>query len=426
MKIGGPFLDKQRRKSVKKWYLSYFVPRLEKDGRPVLVEGKAVLERKRPYYETKDAAQADKPRILAQYGAAGAAAAGGVLSGDQAREYEQARAIVAEVSLVEVARFYRLHHPLGEAKKVGELVTLMLDTLLARLGKKNRHYQDLKSRLPMFAVRFGDRIPETLTRSELMAYLLGLGKSGRTVLNHKRAVVNFLNWLRELEPPQITINPIAGLKKRHLPKADNKEIEFFTLEETRAYLRACERFDPEIVAHEVIQLFSGVRSDDEMEDFDGKWVLPATREVVIPSEIAKTGRREVIDNLEDNFWLWWGKYGRAGLLRPKNYKKRHRRIRVLASLAGDPVEVARVAALKINQVPGVESKKGVPSPLPSWPWNARRRTFCTYHVAKHQSAALTALILRHRGEPSTLHNSYRGTGVTQAQGVEYFAIIPEK
>ena len=64
--------------------------------------------------------------------------------------------------------------------------------------------------------------------------------------------------------------------------------------------------------------------------------------------------------------------------------------------------------------------------LAAWPWNARRRTFCTYHVAKHQSADKTALILRHRGDSYTLHNSYRGLGVTQEQGSEFFSIMPAK
>jgi hypothetical protein len=62
--------------------------------------------------------------------------------------------------------------------------------------------------------------------------------------------------------------------------------------------------------------------------------------------------------------------------------------------------------------------------LRRWPWNARRRTFCTFHVAKHQSAAKTALIMRHRGSTYTLHNSYRGLGVTQEQGAKYFQIMP--
>ena len=45
-------------------------------------------------------------------------------------------------------------------------------------------------------------------------------------------------------------------------------------------------------------------------------------------------------------------------------------------------------------------------------------------MAKHQSADKTALIMRHRGDTYTLHESYRGLGVTQAMGNAYFQIQP--
>lgn len=419
MKIGGPFLDTSRKGSPKKWYLSYFVPRLDAQGAPILIEGRAQLERKRPYYETQASAQADKPRIFAQYGAAGSAAEGGVLSGAQAAEYEEAKRIVPEVTLGHVARFYRLHHPLAETARVSALVTKFLAWVEA-VHKKERHYEDLDSRLTMFAKRFGERIPATLTRTELLDYLLSLGKAGRTVLNHKRAIVNFLNWMTEQRPQIITINPIAGLKKRQLPKTDKKEIGFLDLDQARRYLRAAERYDREFVAHEVIQLFSGVRADDEMADFDGKWVKAETREIVIPAEIAKMDRREVIAGLEENFWAWWTDYGREGILRPKNHGPRWLRIRALAEIR-DTAKADALAALPIKTM---LARPDIKALLKQWPWNARRRTFCTYHVAKHQSADRTALILRHRGEAGTLHNSYRGTGVTQAQGAEFFALMP--
>jgi hypothetical protein len=39
-----------------------------------------------------------------------------------------------------------------------------------------------------------------------------------------------------------------------------------------------------------------------------------------PCECRKTGKREIIDGLEQSFWAWWTAYAEmAGLLRPKNY-----------------------------------------------------------------------------------------------------------
>lgn len=421
MKITGPFLDPAKKGQPKPWYLRVAAPAKNKDGTVILNEkGRAILKRHRPYYETKAKAEADKPALAAQYGAAGAETSGGILSRAQAAEYEEAKALAPEVPLPDLARFWRLHHPLTKVAKIGELSPIFLAELETLLGKKTRGWQDLNSRVPQFARAFAERIPETITRDEFLSWLLGLGKKGRTVKNLKASVVRFFNWL--VQKRHLKTNPLAGIKKRELPKAPAKEIEYLPLEYVRRYLRACERYDPELVAHEVIQLLAGVRSDDEMANFDGKWVLPQTREVVIPAEIAKIdARREVIGNLEDGFWVWWEKYGRKGILRPKNYRKRWKRIRLLTTLE-DAAEADRLAAQPFDAIVRADR---MPAALRGWPWNARRRTFCTYHVALHQSADKTALILRHRGEASTLHNSYRGLGATQAQGREYFAILPE-
>lgn len=193
-----------------------------------------------------------------------------------------------------------------------------------------------------------------------------------------------------------------------------------SIEATARYLRAAERYDPELIAHEIIQLFSGMRADDEMADFMGEWVSAEPREVLIPAAVAKAERREVIDNLEENFWAWRKEYGRTGLLRPKNYEPRWKRIRVLASTD----EQVKADSLAILPVKTLFALPEAIAALQRWTWNARRQTFYTYHVAEHQGADKTALILRHRGEPETLLNSHRGLGVTQRQGVVFFELMP--
>lgn len=427
MKITGPFLDPDKRDQPKPWFLYFRTVVKNPDGSLKMNErGRPVMTRHRPYYKTKAAAEADKPSILAQHGAAGAQVSGGILSRDQAAEFEAAKLIVDDVPLPELARFWLVHHPRQKTERVNDFIPKLLLELKPRVSK--RHYSDLNSRLPIMGRVFGERIPATITREEVMTWLAtlakprdqgGQGLAGRTVLNFKRAAVILFNWF--LEKGAVKINPIAGIKRRQLPaRIETKEIEFLTVPEVRRYLAACERYDPDLVAHEVIQLFSGVRSDDEMGNFDGKWVLEVTREVVIPAEIAKMDRREVINGLEENFWAWWTAYGRKGILRPKNYEPRWKRVRALARV-DDQAEADALARLPIKHL---LERQDVKARLRRWPQNARRRTFCTYHVALHQSADKTALILRHRGDSYTLHNSYRGLGVTQDQGAEFFGILP--
>jgi hypothetical protein len=274
---------------------------------------------------------------------------------------------------------------------------------------------------------FGGRYPDTITREEVFSYVTNLknqdgsNAEARTQRNHKTALCTFFNWLRSKK--LIDANPAAGIKKRELNKEVPKEIVYLKLDYVKRYLRAAERYAPDLVAHEVIQLISGVRSDDEMGNFRAEFVLSRTKEIVIPAAIAKTESREVIDNVEPCFWAWWAVYGREkGLLRPCNYGPRWERLRVLTTI-NDQAKADTLARLPIKTLLALPLAKEA---LSEWPWNARRRSFGTYHVALYQSADKTALILRHRGEASTLHKSYRGLGATQEDGREYFSILPEK
>lgn len=422
MTIGGPFFDETKRGQPKPWYLSYFVAKLKPDGSAELnEEGKPLVKRVRPYYESKAKAKADIDRIREQHAVSGSARF--LFSRDSAAEYEKAKRIVGEASLIDVARFWRRHHPEKPKAKLSALKELFLADLEMRLGKE-RHWSDRSSRLNKFmAAGFAERYPETVERAEIMAYLRDMPDAApRTRRNHKNALSEFFGWL--VDQQHTPSNPAAGIKKRMLPREEKKEIRFLSLDEVEHYLRAAERFDPDLVAHEVVQFIAGVRADDEMADFRAEFVIPETKEIVIPAAVAKTEKREVINTVEPVFWEWWAAYGpETGLLRPKNYGPRWDRLRILARVRDDARanELAALPIKHLKRLPGL-----LEGAIGGWPWNARRRTFCTFHVALHQSADKTALIMRHRGSAYTLHNSYRGLGVTQEQGRKYFELKPRK
>lgn len=428
MTVTGPYKDKSKARSGQTsiWYLSFFAPKQHADGTLVLnSKGSPKVVRHRTYYKTRAEADADRPRLETQHAAAGV---GGFLFDRKAADdYEAARKEVGDgISLLEVARFWRQHHPLAEKKRLGALIMEFLAEISTNLDK-GRHWSDLSWRLKAFcAAGFAERYPDTVTRPEIFTYLQGVkNKNGtppqpRTRRNHKTALCNFFNWL--VAKSVISANPAGGIKRRMLPREVPKEITYLPLDYVRHYLHCTQRDAPELVAHEVVQLISGVRSDDEMANFRAEYVLPRTKEVIIPASVAKTEKREVIHGLEENFWAWWAAYApKQGQLRPPNYGPRWNRLRILASIA-DRDEADRLARLPIKTLLAHPRTQAI---LKSWPWNGRRRTFCTYHVAKYQSAEKTALILRHRGSSYTLHESYRGLGATQEDGEAYFAIMPE-
>jgi len=419
MKVTGPFFDSTKRGQPKAWYLRVSMPSVDGAGMLKLQEnGRPKLKRWRPYYPTKLAAIADISAIKAQHGISGTGVHG-ILTRDQVNEYDQAKRIAPGVPLPEIAQFCRRHHPLKAPAQVDELFGEFLRTVEKRLGLGYQH-KDLKARVGAFVRKFSGRSPANIQRAEILTYLLNLDQSGRTIKNHKTSISSFFNWL--VEEGYLPFSPAAGIKKKHLPRIERKEVTFLSRAVVEKYLRTAERYDPALVAHEAVQFFAGVRADDEMKNFLAEWVLPTTREMVIPAAAAKTGVREVINNLEANFWNWWRIYGpEKGPLRPKNYLSRWRRLRVLSSI-DDRAAADRLASLSPGKLTTCSEASVA---LKHWPWNARRRTFCTYHVAKYQSADKTALILRHRGSSYTLHQSYRGLGVTSAEGRAYFSLMPQ-
>lgn len=432
MKISGPFLDKAKKSAGQPncWYLRYSTPKLKQDGTIVIEgNGKPALRRHRPYFPSKAKAEADKPRLEEQHNATGSSQF--LFDRNAVLDYEQALKITGGVPLVDVAKFWRLHHPEKTLANCRELSVRYIEVVRSRSAsalKKtsngepvyDRHVSDLKYRIGAFVnTPYGLRYPLSITKAEILKYIWDVEGEPRTKRNHRNALSAFFGWMEE--EGLVSKNPAGGIELRQLPKEVPKEIEFLSVGQVTRYLRAAERYAPEIVAHEAVQLFSGVRSDDEMANFLAEYVVEAERSIVIPAAIAKTGKREVINGLEENFWEWWKVYGPSkGGLRPPNYEPRWKRVRVLSGVK-DCQQADQLARLPIKTLLALPEAK---ASLQAWPRNARRRTFCTYHVAKYQSADKTALILRHRGGVSTLHDSYRGLGVTQEMGDAYFKIIP--
>lgn len=169
MDITGPFLDRKKRRQHQPrcWYLRYSAPKKNEDGTIALGEnGRPLLQRHRPYYETKDKAEADKPRILSQETEAGSGEF--LFDRTAASDYEAAKRIVGAVPLVEIAKFWRRHHPDKPKENLAELFPKFLQDVEDRLGKE-RHWSDLKSRGGIFLKTYGTRYPDTISREDVLS-----------------------------------------------------------------------------------------------------------------------------------------------------------------------------------------------------------------------------------------------------------------
>jgi hypothetical protein len=242
MEITGPFLDRGKKRDhlPSCWFLRYSTPKLNQDGTSQLnAKGRPVLLRHRPYYASKQKAEADKPRLVDQHRTAGA---GDFLFDRSAADnYSAAKKIIGDVPLVEVAKFWRLHHPKTKPENCRALYDRFIAEMTRRHGKpadsdaagpdgehvrESRHISDLRSRVGAFVkTEFGDRYPGTVTRSEILSYVNGLEEvAPRTRRNHKNSLSAFFGWIRECEI--ITASPAADISRRQLPKEHPKEIRF--------------------------------------------------------------------------------------------------------------------------------------------------------------------------------------------------------
>lgn len=123
MEITGPFLDKAKKRNGQPscWFLRYSTPKLNPDKTLVVgANGLPVLQRHRPYYASKAKAEADIPNLTEQHGTTGAGKF--LFDRTAAADYEAAIAISGGVPLLDVAKFWRLHHPQVPKQKLRELL----------------------------------------------------------------------------------------------------------------------------------------------------------------------------------------------------------------------------------------------------------------------------------------------------------------
>jgi hypothetical protein len=135
MKITGPFLDTAKKGQPKPWFLRLTIPVVLPDGTYSLnSKGRMVMKRQRPYYPTKSAATADIPHLKDKHNATGSGSTG-ILNRAQVADFESAKKIVPEASLSDVARFWRMHHPLTASMRIGTHVARVIDRMEQRRGR---------------------------------------------------------------------------------------------------------------------------------------------------------------------------------------------------------------------------------------------------------------------------------------------------
>ena len=269
------------------------------------------------------------------------------------------------------------------SKSVKVAITEFLDHREAE-AKSVLHLRDLKYRLAKFSKAFGPRLMASLTTKELDRWLAGIKGAPTTRANYRRIVSNFFTFAKSRG--YCGENPVAATAR---PKVVSSPPGILTPDQTAALLTNC---PPEILPALAIGAFAGLRAA-EIARLDWREVRLDRGHIEVTAANAKSSKRRLVD-ISDNLKAWLAPHALT-----------EGRVSVSEMVYRTRLDVAKDAA-----------------GLKQWPANALRHSFASYHLARGQDAAKTALQLGHT-DTEILFDHYREL-VEPKDGIAYFEILP--
>jgi integrase len=229
-----------------------------------------------------------------------------------------------------------------------------------------------------------------LTPEILSQWLTGLPLAATSRNNMRLNLSGFFSYAKKRR--WISENPIKEVDRFNDHRIKAKRPPIVTPEEAALLL---EKAEPEIVPHFAIGLFAGLRVA-EMERLDWSEIDFESKEIDVKAEKAKTAQERYVP-MTDNLIAWLEPHRKThGPVVPQ-YGKR--------SL----IERTRKEAGIANW----EQQKR----------NALRHSFCSYHLALHEDAGLTAFRAGHEDAKMTLRHYNNRVKKPLAQ--KYFEIWPQ-
>ena len=268
--------------------------------------------------------------------------------------------------------------------------TQLVNELLAAKkadGVSERHLRDIRSRLSVFAEKFGGRMVATITTKEINDWLRSLPFSPLTRNHYRQLVVLAFGFA--VECGYAPSNPASG-KKTAKAKVVSEAPGILSVNETARLLEAA---TPDILPYLAIGLFAGLRRA-ELERLDWSEIDFESGLIEVTAQKSKTAQRRFV-TLQPNLREW---------LLPLRRLKGN----VTPALGfRESFEHAREAA-----------------GITDWPDNALRHSFASYHLAHFKNAASTALELGHHDSRITFAH-YREL-VKPKEAARYWNIRPSR
>jgi integrase len=252
-------------------------------------------------------------------------------------------------------------------------------------GASAVHMRDFKYRLEKFAQKHAKKLVAEITTKDIDAWIFGLKNSAQSKDKHRRLLHNFFAYCHGRG--YADENPVARAAK---VKVIRKAPGILSPADAAAFLAAC---PAEIVPAMAIGFFAGLRTA-EIARLDWQQIDLKRGFIEVTAANAKSSQRRLVV-ITPNLKAW---------LEP------HRQL-------SGPVRLSEMRHKDRFDIARAES--GI-----TWPSNACRHSFASYHLAMNQDAAATALQLGH-ANTAVLFQHYRELA-TPETAKAYFDITPEK
>ena len=317
-----------------------------------------------------------------------------VLSSSEMSFLQELRDATKGAKLSELVIAWKEYQARNAGMTMGEVVQRFMD-LRAKEGVVRSIQTSSALYVSRFVRKYGaKRAANSFTPNEVREWVFGLQRAGyspKTVKHHLRTLSMVFH--RAIAEGWASKNPCLAVTP---PKIEKKEVTVLSLADAQRLFEA--NTGHRVCIYMALEAFGGLRcssavrvSKDDINAVDRSIVLPAAKH--------KTGRRHLLEGLPDNLWEW---LRHAGVLADKRWTDRPWAMSMPLYNKEKRAAFER-AGLKLQG-------------------NVLRHSFCSYHVAWHQDAAKTAILMQHTNQ-SMIYRHYKGVA-TRADAEGYFAITP--
>ncbi len=295
------------------------------------------------------------------------------------------------VSLTEVVSEYIKRRGASSAV-IDDLAQAYIDSR-EKCGKSQKHLVNLRCIFKRFVCSFSGRRAADITTEEIEAWCDGLGVGPASVNSYRTLLHSLFSYAeRKRACPE---NPVKFMERRTV-KAE--KVGILTPEQLRELLEAS---SGDLLATVVIGAFAGIRPEEitrlTWEEIDLEEGL-----ISIEAAKAKTAKQRYVKILPV-LAAWLKPLAESGPVQRANFRRRF--------------DIARLKA-------GFASRGNTAKAqgLLTWPHDALRHSFASYHLAMFEDTPALALQLGHQGT-ALIFQSYRHR-VKKRDAEDYFNLLP--